>query len=153
MVLICINSNHFACKLRMFYKRLSAVIMILTCDFINILYMRRKIVWNTRYIFILDVKLNYITIIEPVFFYCNGIFIGDSYTSMTKFQKIQDRAFMYEAMKNTTGRRGWWGEKSKYIASGMATPLPKNGTPATQVNFFLSLGTAERSMHERRNYV
>lgn len=88
----------------------------------------------------------YKNIIEPVFVYCNGIFIGDSYSSITKFQKVQDRAFMHETIKNTTERRVCGGEKSKYIASGMATPLPKIGTPATQVNFFLSLGTAERSM-------
>ena len=35
----------------------------------------------------------YKTMIEPVFFYCNGVFLGDCYSSITKFQIVQDRAF------------------------------------------------------------
>ena len=35
----------------------------------------------------------YKTMIEPILLYCNNVFLGDSISSIEKFQEVQDRAF------------------------------------------------------------
>lgn len=48
----------------------------------------------------------YKIMIEPVFFYCNGIFLEDFCSSMTKFKKVRHRPFRFAGtMYKITGRR------------------------------------------------
>ena len=76
------------------------------------------------------------TLIEPVFFYYNGVFLGDSYSSIMKFQKVQDRAFRIVNGNNI--QNNW--EKIQNIRSRLCVvevfKILKNLSPECHEGYF-----------------